>query len=89
MLFANPLTGAIYFHYWYNRVKTGVVLLNLGGPKTQEEVEPFLRRLFSDREIIQMPLPERIQTEYLGPLIAKRRSPRIRAQYQAIGKELF
>jgi len=32
-----------------------------------------------------MPLPERIQTEYLGPLIAKRRSPRIRAQYQAIG----
>ena len=33
----------------------GVVLFNLGGPSTLSEVEPFLVRLFSDREIIELP----------------------------------
>lgn len=30
---------------------TGIVLFNLGGPETLADVEPFLVRLFSDREI--------------------------------------
>ena len=32
----------------------GVVLLNLGGPDSPEAVEPFLRNLFSDPEVIQL-----------------------------------
>lgn len=35
--------------------KTGVLLLNLGGPATPAAIKPFLIRLFSDREIIKLP----------------------------------
>ena len=36
----------------------GVILLNLGGPETLADVEPFLVNLFSDREIIRLsPFP--------------------------------
>ncbi|PIV85773.1 MAG: ferrochelatase, partial [Nitrospirae bacterium CG17_big_fil_post_rev_8_21_14_2_50_50_9] len=33
--------------------KTAVILLNLGGPENEQEIRPFLLRLFSDREIIR------------------------------------
>ena len=33
----------------------GVLLLNLGGPDTLDDVEPFLFNLFSDPEIITLP----------------------------------
>lgn len=59
---------------------TGIVLLNLGGPKTLDEVEPFLLRLFADREIIQLPVQD-----LLGPFIARRRAPKVRTLYDAIG----
>lgn len=59
---------------------TGIVLLNLGGPATLADVEPFLLELFADREIIQLPLQS-----WLGPFIAKRRAPSVRALYEAIG----
>ena len=36
--------------------RTGIVMLNLGGPATLDDVEPFLLELFADREIIQLPL---------------------------------
>ncbi|EOD31476.1 hypothetical protein EMIHUDRAFT_364989 [Emiliania huxleyi CCMP1516] len=35
--------------------KVGVLLLNLGGPDTLDQVEPFLYNLFSDPEIITLP----------------------------------
>lgn len=54
--------------------------MNLGGPKTLDEVEPFLLRLFADREIIQLPLQD-----HLGKFIAKRRAPKVRKLYDAIG----
>lgn len=59
---------------------TGIVLLNLGGPATLDEVEPFLLRLFADREIIQLPVQD-----LLGPFIARRRAPKVRKLYDAIG----
>lgn len=62
------------------RAKTGIVLLNMGGPATLDEVEPFLLRLFADREIIRLPVQD-----WLGPFIAKRRAPKVRALYDAIG----
>jgi len=62
------------------RVKTGIVLLNLGGPATLDAVEPFLLELFADREIIQLPFQR-----WLGPFIARRRAPNVRKQYAAIG----
>jgi ferrochelatase len=62
------------------RVKTGIVMLNLGGPATLDAVEPFLLELFADREIIHLPLQR-----WLGPFIARRRAPGVRRQYAAMG----
>jgi ferrochelatase len=59
---------------------TGIVLLNLGGPSRQDEVEPFLLELFQDREIIQLPFQR-----WLGPFIARRRAPSVRRLYEEIG----
>jgi len=61
-------------------VKTGIVMMNLGGPANLDEVEPFLLELFADREIIQLPLQQ-----WLGPFIARRRAPKVRGLYTKIG----
>jgi len=55
-------------------------MLNLGGPVTLDDVEPFLLELFADREIIQLPLQR-----WLGPLIARRRTPKVKGLYANIG----
>ncbi|ELR16960.1 uncharacterized protein ACA1_128470 [Acanthamoeba castellanii str. Neff] len=52
---------------------TAVVMMNLGGPETLSDVRPFLQRLFSDQEIVQMPFPQKFQENVVGPWIAKRR----------------
>ena len=64
---------------------TGIVLLNMGGPSSlhgaEDGVGAFLRRLFTDREIIKLgPLQGT-----LGPYIARKRTPRIVEQYSQIG----
>ena len=45
--------------------KTGILLLNLGGPQRLEDVRPFLVNLFSDRQII------RLGPALLQPIIAR------------------
>lgn len=59
---------------------TGIVMMNLGGPKSLDEVQPFLLRLFADREIIQLPMQD-----WLGPFIARRRTKSVQQNYQDIG----
>merc|ERR1719310_326325 len=39
----------------FSRDRIGVLLLNLGGPDTLDNVEPFLYNLFSDPEIVTLP----------------------------------
>jgi ferrochelatase len=60
--------------------KTGIVMLNLGGPATLDDVQPFLLELFADPEIIQLPFQR-----WLGPFIARRRTPKVRGLYANIG----
>ena len=60
--------------------KTAVVLLNMGGPQSIVAVHPFLKQLFSDRDIIPLPFQS-----ILAPWIAKRRTPKIQNQYRQIG----
>jgi ferrochelatase len=55
-------------------------MMNLGGPKDLSEVEPFLLELFADREIIQLPAQR-----WLGPFIARRRTPSVQKNYRDIG----
>jgi ferrochelatase len=45
--------------------KTAVVLFNLGGPRSQEEIRPFLLSLFSDPAILTLPNPWRYLFAYL------------------------
>jgi ferrochelatase len=63
----------------------GVVLLNLGGPDSLDAVEPFLRRLFADPDVIQLPPVVRLLQPLFARMIAKRRGPMSRAAYQQIG----
>ncbi|KAG9585622.1 ferrochelatase, partial [Aureobasidium melanogenum] len=60
---------------------TAMVFMNMGGPSTTAEVGDFLSRLFADGDLIPL---GRLQN-YLGPLISKRRTPKIQKQYAAIG----
>ncbi|KAK6360452.1 ferrochelatase hem15 [Orbilia blumenaviensis] len=60
---------------------TAIVMLNMGGPSTVDEVGDFLSRLFMDKDLIPLgPLQN-----YLGPFISHRRTPKIQEQYSAIG----
>ncbi|KAI8319599.1 mitochondrial ferrochelatase [Martensiomyces pterosporus] len=52
----------------------------MGGPRTQEDVKPFLNNIFLDRDIMTLPLQDA-----LGPLIASRRANKVKEQYKQIG----
>ncbi|RKO96932.1 ferrochelatase [Caulochytrium protostelioides] len=52
----------------------------MGGPADQDEVYPFLFRLFSDHDLIPLPFQKR-----LAPWIARRRTPSIKQQYAQMG----
>ena len=62
-------------------------MLNMGGPSSldgaADGVRPFLKRLFSDKEIIQ--LGGGFLQRAVGSFVSSRRSPRIKEQYAAIG----
>lgn len=58
----------------------GILLLQLGGPKTQEDIPAFLEELFAD----VLPLP-RLVARPIARLIAKRRMPEVGPLYQEIG----
>lgn len=66
-----------------NQKKTGVLLLNLGGPERQEDVRPFLFNLFSDREIIRLGPP--FMQKIIARIIAFRRAPKSMTNYRCIG----
>ncbi|WFD43308.1 hypothetical protein MPSI1_001969 [Malassezia psittaci] len=59
---------------------TAIVMMNMGGPRDLEEVNAFLTRLFLDRDLMRLPFQSQ-----LGPLIARRRTPKIQKQYGDIG----
>jgi ferrochelatase len=62
----------------------GVLLLNLGGPETLDDVAPFLVNLFSDRTIIRLsPFP--FLQKFIARRIAARRAPKSREAYGLIG----
>ncbi len=63
--------------------RTGVLLLNLGGPEKLEDVGPFLFNLFSDPEIIRLPVPW--LQKPLAWLIASLRASKSQEAYKSIG----
>jgi ferrochelatase len=63
--------------------RIGVLLFNLGGPETLEEVRPFLFNLFADPDIIR--LPWRALQKPLAWLISTQRHKKSRGYYEQIG----
>ncbi len=60
-----------------------ILLLNLGAPKSISDIRPFLYQLFSDKYIMNFPIP------FLQPLFAfimsRLRSPKVAKHYEQIG----
>lgn len=65
--------------------KVGVLLLNLGGPETLDDVQPFLYNLFADPDIIRLPRLLKFFQQPLAKFISFIRAPKSRAGYAAIG----
>jgi ferrochelatase len=63
--------------------RVGVLLLNLGGPDQLDDVRPFLFNLFSDPEIIRLPIPW-LQRP-LAWLISTSRARKSKENYHQIG----
>jgi len=66
-----------------NENRSGVLLLNLGGPETLEDVRPFLYRLFSDPGIIQIKNPA--LRRLLAWMISRTRAKKSGNLYRQIG----
>ena len=66
-------------------MKKAVILFNLGGPDSQESVEPFLFNLFYDPEILSLP---KILRYPMAKIISKKRKPTAQKIYSEmhIGK---
>ena len=67
-----------------SREPVGVILLNMGGPDTLADVEPFLFELFSDRRIIRLsPFP--FLQKFIARRISRKRAPKSCEAYKLIG----
>ncbi|XP_066397235.1 ferrochelatase-1, chloroplastic-like isoform X1 [Miscanthus floridulus] len=65
--------------------KIGVLLLNLGGPETLDDVQPFLFNLFADPDIIRLPRLFRFLQRPLAKLIYTFRASKSKEGYASIG----
>jgi ferrochelatase len=65
--------------------RVGILLLNLGGPETLDDVKPFLYNLFADPDIIRLPPAAQFLQPLLASLISTIRAPKSAEGYQAIG----
>lgn len=63
-------------------MKKGVLLLNMGGPNSIDEVELFLKNMFADKYILPMSKQMR---KLVGSIIIKKRLDEAKENYQAIG----
>lgn len=57
--------------------RVGVLLLNLGGPESLDDVQPFLYNLFADPDIIRLPPSIRFLQKPLAQLISTLRAPKV------------
>lgn len=66
------------------RNKTVYLIANFGGPRTLQEVEPFLRALLTDRDVLRTGLPQ-VLNYPLFWYVAKKRAVKISKDYAIIG----
>ncbi|KAK9876690.1 hypothetical protein WA026_014069 [Henosepilachna vigintioctopunctata] len=61
--------------------KTGIVMMNMGGPQRIDQVYDYLHNIMTDRDMIQLPFAQ----DYMGKWIARRRTPEVQKKYSEIG----
>lgn len=64
--------------------KTALILANFGGPRNLKEIEPFLKALLCDKEVVRTSMPDFLH-RYIFSRIAKKRAKRISGDYAGIG----
>lgn len=62
----------------------GYLIVNFGGPRTLLEVEPFLKALLTDQDVIKTGMPKFLH-QYLFNRIAKKRVNKVAPDYEKIG----
>nr|QKY15330.1 ferrochelatase-2 (FC), chloroplastic [Polytomella parva] len=65
--------------------KLGLFVLNMGGPTTIEDVEPFLFNLFNDPDIIRLPPVINLFQPFIARMISRSRAPKSAVGYEKIG----
>lgn len=64
--------------------KKTILLVNFGGPRSLNEVEPFLKELLTDKEVIRTKMPQFLHT-FIFSSVAKKRARIVMHDYAAIG----
>jgi ferrochelatase len=64
--------------------KTALLLVNFGGPRALSEVEPFLKELLTDQDVVRTQMPKWLH-RLLFQRVAKKRSVVISKDYELIG----
>jgi protoporphyrin/coproporphyrin ferrochelatase len=60
------------------------LLVNFGGPRERNEIEPFLKELLCDRDVIRTKFPKWLHHWFFGR-VAKKRALKICKEYERIG----
>ncbi|XP_075223292.1 ferrochelatase, mitochondrial [Lycorma delicatula] len=60
--------------------KTAIMMMNMGGPQSLDQVSTYLTRIMTDTDMMQLPVQG-----VLGPYIAKRRTASVQKKYDEIG----
>lgn len=61
-----------------------IVLVNYGGPENPSQIQDYLFRLFSDKNVIQLP-GGRIYQKLFAQIISRARAKKLKRNYEAIG----
>ena len=65
-------------------MKTAVVLTNLGGPESQQEIGTFLYNLYNDSDLIKLPFGKKGQS-FFARVISRIKSSKSASLYSQIG----
>ena len=60
------------------------LIANFGGPRSLDEVEPFLRALLTDRDVLRTGLPQFLNYPLFW-YVAKKRAKKVEGDYASIG----
>ena len=74
-----------FYFYSKNNPKVAVVLLQMGGPYSQELIKPFLINLFSDPDIIRLPIFIKPLQGFIARMITFKRLNFVKNNYKLIG----